>query len=369
MTVTHDPRFEVTAHQLDELVRFALLHLSDFRVRSGLYCYDTSFGGQPRGESIRYSLMVLLGAQRALAAGLPEFIDLDELWERCLSRRDEFTPGDIGLALWADARRDGRDTAGLLHQLDSALQSESALQSLVGMEVAWILVGVAQHTLRSGRGEDMLRTVSDHLRSARRARSGLYRHDAASRTRRHLPNFATEIYTLLALATIARTELVPRALEDAIVLARQLVRLRLPDGGWPWLFDAERAVVVEPYEIYTVHQDAMAPMAFLELADATGDKRWVREATAGVPWSRGSNELGVDLLDLERGFAHRSIRRRRPWDRVSLAVNAIATRGTGRPLVGRSSRVEINQTSRPYHLGWILEAWAGRSVEWTEAGK
>ena len=239
--------------------------------------------------------MVLLGAQRAVTARLGEFKELEELWQLCLSRRETFTPGDIGLALWADARRDGGDTALLLRQLERALDSEKRMQSLVGMELAWILVGVAQHTVRSGRGEDVLRNVSDHLRSARRAQSGLYRHDDVSRTRRHLPNFATEIYTLLALATIARTDLVPGALDDAIVLARQLVRLRLPDGGWPWLFDAERAVVVEPYEIYTVHQDAMAPMAFLELADVTGDKRWIREAIAGVPWSRGSNELGVDL--------------------------------------------------------------------------
>ena len=349
--------------EVDQLVSFSLEHLPALRRASGLYCHDMTYEQrEPRGESVRYSLMVLLGMQRAAQAGFRDLPDLDELWLRCLERQDSFTGGDIGLALWAEARQEGPTVDMLLARLDPIASSDEALGALVGMEVAWILIGLAYAAGSHARAEQPLDRVSEHLTRRRRAPSGMYYHDAASRFRRHLPNFATEIYTLLALSRLARTGRAPHAREHARVLAGHLVGLQLPDGGWPWLFDADRAQVVEPYEVYTVHQDAMAPMALLDFAELTGESRWADAAVAGLGWSRGVNELEVDLLDVEHGFAHRSIRRRPPWDRLALAGNSIMSRSLGRPLVRRPGRVEVNRTCRPYHLGWILEAWAGRQV-------
>jgi hypothetical protein len=349
--------------EVDELVSFSLEHLSSLRLPSGLYCHDMTYETrEPRGESVRYSLMVLLGMQRAGQAGFRDLPDLDELWLRCLERQDSFTGGDTGLALWVDLRQDGAAVDMLLARLDRIASSDEALSSLVGMEVAWMLIGLAQAAASHPRAEQPLHQVSEHLTRRRRAPSGMYYHDASSRFRRRLPNFATEIYTLLALSRLARTGLAPHAREHARVLAEHLLRLQLPDGGWPWLFDADRASIVEPYEVYTVHQDAMAPMALLDLAELTGESRWADAAVAGLGWSRGENELGVDLIDTKEGFAHRSIRRRPPWDRLALLGNSIMSRTVGRSLVRRSISVEVNRTCRPYHLGWILEAWAGRQA-------
>ena len=127
----------------------------------------------------------------------------------------------------------------------------------------------------------------------------------------------------------------------------------------PDAVSTERGSVVERYEIYSVHQDAMAPMALIEMSALTGDRRYLDAAVAGLAWSHGANELGVDLFDEATGFAHRSIRRRRPWDRAAVALNSVGSRTGGRAPVD-TSPVELNRTCRPYHLGWILEAWAGR---------
>ena len=145
------------------------------RLASGLYCYDLHLQDRVRrGESVRYSLMVLLGLQRAQRAGLGGLPDLDELWGLCLDRRASFTPGDIGLALWADSRRDGSMAVDLIAQLERALSSDSRLASLVGMEIAWILIGLA-HASRSARAvERPLERVAEHLQRERRATSGLY---------------------------------------------------------------------------------------------------------------------------------------------------------------------------------------------------
>ncbi|HWS44463.1 MAG TPA: hypothetical protein VN636_01255, partial [Acidimicrobiia bacterium] len=186
--------------------------------------------------------------------------------------------------------------------------------------------------------------------------------------RSRFPNFATEIYAVLALATVAKLGLDGDARALAVDAADELLRLQLADGGWPWLFDARRGIIVERYEVYTVHQDAMAPMALLDLTDATGDPRYRAAAIAGLEWSRGHNELGVDLLDAANHFAHRSIRRRGPWNRVALAANTAGSATIGRPLRASGRALEVNRTCRPYHLGWMLEAWAGREPRATDDG-
>lgn len=343
-------------------VQFALANLPRMRLRSGLYCYDWAHGeDRLRGESVRYSLMVLLGLQRAAAHGASA-AEIESLWRRCLDRRGDFTAGDVGLAIWADSRLGGEQGAELVAALERKLPQEDALAPLAGMEIGWMLLGLAEIAGDVPAAERALRRIVGHLRTRRRARSGLYYHDAATRLRSRLPNFATQIYTLAALTSLARLGIDDAARGEAEQLGEHLLRLQLDDGGWPWLFDADRACVIERYEIYSVHQDAMAPMALLPLGELTGDRRWCRAAVEGLAWSRGANELGVDLFDDARGFVHRSIRRKRPWDRLALWTASASGRALGRPLVVPAGGVELNATCRPYHLGWILEAWAGREA-------
>ena len=37
-----------------------------------------------------------------------------------------------------------------------------------------------------------------------------------------------------------------------------LLQNQMPNGAWPWIYDPIRGTVVEPYELYSVHQDSMA---------------------------------------------------------------------------------------------------------------
>jgi hypothetical protein len=188
----------------------------------------------------------------------------------------------------------------------------------------------------------------------------LFRHYGDGRRRARFPNFATQIYAVLALAVAGRHGLDDRALPAARKAADRLLALQLGDGGWPWLFDAERGTVVERYEIYCVHQHAMAPMGMFELSEATGEGRYAAAAAAGLPWIAGNNELGADMVAPDEGLVYRSIRRRRPWDRIGIATNTATALAVSRSRAGQSKRTEINRTDRPYSFGWILEAWAGR---------
>jgi hypothetical protein len=268
--------------------------------------------------------------------------------------------GDLSLLLWAEARLGDRQAIDTLARLKVRSADERALGDLEGMEDAWFVLGTGAAVAAGLAPRDLFERAYAHLQARRSPSSPLFRHTASASARAKLPNFATEIYSLLALAETARHDLAPQAAADARALADKLIELRLPDGGWPWLFQADRAVVVEPYEVYSVHQDAMAPMALFALAEAVGDQSYARAAVEGFQWCFGRNELGFVFYDRANRFAHRSIKRRGPAHSLNLWANA----GLG-GVLGVAARtefggVEINKTCRPYHLGWILEAWCGR---------
>jgi hypothetical protein len=218
------------------------------------------------------------------------------------------------------------------------------------------------------RAEPLLREALELLLRSR-APGGLAYHYAAPVRRRRFSNFATQAYGLLALATAAKLGLDATAAPTAAAIGEALIRLQLPDGGWAWVYDAEQGRVVERYELYSVHQHAMAPMALLELAEATGDERPVRAALNGLGWIHGRNELGRDMVDREQAIVYRSIRRKLPWARLFLYANTGAAYAVGRAVLGQGRRVELNASCRPYELGWLLEAWCGREGVLGRAGE
>lgn len=357
------PSADLTAHteRAKALVEPALAALERMLTPSGLCCYEVVDGdSRPRGESIRYSLIVLLGLLRAERAGIEVPIATDGLRDAIDAALDrpEVTPGDIALRLWVETRALSGASGDLVARLEQALAASGGLPAREGLELAWIVTGLAMTRDPGERGRLLLAAALDQLIEANQAPNGLFRHYGdPARRRRRFPNFATEIYSVHALAVTAQQGLDERALPAARRGGDRLLALQLPDGGWPWLFDAERGTVVERYEVYSVHQHGMAPMGLHELAEATGDRRYADAAARGVPWMFGANELGADMAPFERGMTFRSIRRRRPLDRLWLYANTATSVLAGRG--GASGRLlEINLTCRPYELGWLVEAWS-----------
>ncbi len=339
-----------------ELVGFALEKLPSMRLGDGTFCYEVAAPGLvPSGGSLRYTLICLLGLQRAKEAGLKVPIDPDELRDLAMDRIDEpeMTAGDLALLMWADSRAGMSAMDAIAFRLHKKLGAE--LPDLEGLELSWLVIGAAE----AGAYELCDRSLERQLRRAG-SNGNLFAHRDAGR-RARFPNFATQIYGVLALAMAAENgHATDAALATARRVADRLLELQRPDGGWPWIFDARRGTVVEPYEVYSVHQDAMAPMALLELSEVTGDPRYRDAAIHGLDWIFGQNDLSCEMLDRDAGILYRSIRRKGGFDRALLYANT-ATASMGRAaLSGVRGPLEVNPTDRPYHLGWILEAWAGR---------
>lgn len=343
------------------LIDFSLRVLPSMQLPDGSFCLEVVRGGDgPIGRSPRYTLMTLLGLHRAAAAGCEIPFDLPTLTAHALGTPDpELTMGDYGLRAWLACRAEG-DVERAAAELGAGC-GDTALRDAEGMQLAWTVIG-AGHALQHGCdvAAGVFTRAVDELIERRQTASGLIRQSGLG-WRARFPNFATQIYSLLALAYVAQWERDPRAPEAARRLASVLIALQRPDRGWPWLFDVRRGAVVEPYQVYCVHQDAMAPMAFLQLAEALSDERYRTVAVESLQWIDGPNDIGRSLLDESEPMIYRSVRRRPPLNRLILYYNTAAALAGRSGLARYGGPVDINATDRPYHLGWILEAWCGRS--------
>jgi len=344
----------VEPRRLAELAIDALTDMED----GGLFCTELQPGKRRVGPpSLRYSLMTAIGLVRASRAGYGHPFDPARIRRLSvdLLEQGEGRAGDWGLVAWLDAALGDEPHETVVASARRRTEAQGGLRSLEGMELAWLVQGL----VAAGRADDtFLREALDLLLGPNRAASGLFFHRGEG-ARRRFPNFATEIYSVLALSTAARAGADDRALPAAVAAADVLLRAQREDGGWPWLYDAERGEVVEPYEVYSVHQHAMAPMGLLELADVSRDDRYRAAAASGLPWVSGRNELGADMVAPHESMIYRSIRRRRPLSRIALYAN------TGLSLVGAprlpgGGPLELHRVCRPYELGWLLEAWCGR---------
>lgn len=349
--------------QVSELIGFAKRQLPEMRLADGMYCLEVKARDmRPRGRSVRYSAMVALGMLRARAAGHAVEEDLDQLVDLLLaeSGSPRLAPGDLGLLLWLNCRAGSDRASELVQKLLDRIDHSVGMSGWEGMEVAWTAIGASECAASDevGGADRLLRASRAELRARSQSPSELFFHRGPG-PRRRFPNFATQIYGTLALASLGR-----RGDEESLAAAQgvadEVLRLQQSDGGWPWLFDAIRGKVVEPYHVYSVHQVGMAPMALLELYEATGEDRYRAASVRGLGWMNGDNAIDAQMLDRDRHIMYRSIRRRLPWNRIVLYLNTVAACANREPFSPAHIPLDINATGRPYELGWILEAWCGR---------
>jgi hypothetical protein len=347
-----------------ELIAFSLSALEPMQLKDGTFCLEMRSGDpSPVGYSIRYTAMTALGLIRASENDHSNGLRLGEAVERVMADLNSpaLAVGDLGLCMWLDRRAQGTEGDRIAHVLLDRLRTGPGLDESEGMQLAWMAIGLGL-ALRDAPTEPLRRALADVLDQMiddNQQRSGLMCHMGRG-PRRRFPNFATQIYSALAFAYIAKLDYDPRAARAGRRLGDALLDIQLRDGGWPWIVDAFGSRIVESYEIYTVHQDAMAPMGLLELSEALDVDRYREAALLGLEWISGRNDFEQDMLSPDRSMLYRSIRRKPPWNRLLLYVNT-ATALLARPIAPRwRGPVEINATDRPYHLGWVLEAWCGR---------
>ncbi len=334
---------------------------------SQLFCYRlrrTQRGLVLEGLSPRYTVISLLGLQRWAATGHSSPVAVESTLAHLLHRMKEVNRlGDLGLLLWLCALvwperlkhvYFGLDVCHALNRYSDARQGRT-------MELAWFLSGLAHATLVRAPGlpdlTDLAGKTFDLLK-ANQGAEGIFSHLArqgsfAGVIRGRLGSFADQVYPIYALARFAQAYRSPEALETARECAQTICRLQGPLGQWWWHYDSANGRVVGRYPVYSVHQDGMAPLALFALGENLGTDYgpWILR---GLNWISGENEVKQNLRETSAGVIWRSVFRKpseRYWEE---AIGLLGFGGNDKP----PSDLAIRFECRPYHLGWLLYAFA-----------
>lgn len=312
------------------------------------------------GLSVRYSAITVIGADTVAGAAPPfELPDRQRVVDELFSRGRSAALGDTSLIAWAG----NRSTPSALWERIAALDAVHGRHPTV--EAAWALAALTLHGPEPTR--PTARAVAGRLIAACHPQSGLFPHVlGGSGFRSHVACFADQVYPIHALAKYAQRFGDQRALEVASRCATQICRRQGDAGQWWWHYDARTGAVIEPYPVYAIHQDAMAPMALLAL-EAAGGARLQSHVDRGLDWLSASPELrGQSLIDTSRDMVWRKVARREPG-KASRYLQAAASRVSPAlrvPGLGHlfPPRV-IDYEDRPYHWGWFLYAWGSSHRE------
>ncbi len=352
--------------KLCDLARAALERM--YLPAEGLFAFHVKRQGSQHvleGVSRRYTAIALIAladeppdvARSILAGRTPE--DTCSLLLHAAERTDDL--GEVALTLWA---------ARLFQhpQARRAVQRLETLQPLhtphPTVDLCWAVSALS--IAREQRADHALGdAIARRLITAFNPQSRMFPHwPTAPRGkgyRRHVSCFADLIYPIQALSHYHARTGDPEALRIAGDAARHLCDLQGPAGQWWWHYDSRTGALVEPYPVYAVHQDGMAPMALRALQEQGGGD-FSRPILKGLEWLLAPPESPAPLIDLDAGVIWRKVARHEPRKLVRFVQSTASWIHPDFrvPLVAELCPPgDVDYESRPYHMGWLLHAWRG----------
>jgi hypothetical protein len=351
-----------------QLVSLALKGLPQmFCPKQRLFCHSctrSAAGLVRQGLSRTNTLITLIGLRKAEIAGLKSDIDTAKAFESLSTDMTNTSiAGDFGLYLWLCALTSD-DSLWSLHRrgnLGSKLLGFRDARQCRTMELAWFLSGLSHAFIAvPGLGSVKDLAISAYrLLKENRGNHGLFLHasptkSVSGRIRARIGTFADQIYPIYALAKFTEAFGIADGAKDAIACAEAVCRLQGPLGQWWWHYDSVNGRLVGRYPVYSVHQDGMAPMALFALSRLSGIdfQQWI---TRGLEWIGGRNELGFDLRDHSNSVIWRNIRQDLCNRYFQEALQQLRPREKQPP----PGDLTVLFECRPYHLGWLLYAFAG----------
>ena len=356
-----------------ELIELAVRGLGPmFNEKEQVFCYrrtKTPRGLVEEGLSPRYTIMTLLGLIELEKAGGTSPFSIDNLLNRLLENRAwPEGAGDFGLLAWLTAVRAPKKLPMLFARFDvnHAFEKYQDLRNGNTMEMAWFLTGLS-YVAMAGQSE-----VPDIRALAERTYNALVKNQGhgaffghldqlqtnSGKLRGWMGSFADQVYPILAFTRYSQAFHSAEALQRALGCARGICREQGSLGQWWWHYDSRVGRVASMYPVFSVHQDAMAPMVLFAAAEATGED-FRENIYLGLDWIAGQNELQKDLRDTDNNLVWRRIH---PMPESSMKLDVLASHfHIYRKASERS--MDVLWECRPYHLGWLLYAFAGRASD------
>jgi hypothetical protein len=357
---------------VDRFVELAVHGLAPMLDRQRqLFCYrlkKTDQGMVQEGISYRYTAMTLMGLHRLQQAGATSPFDTKSILEALLSDLAWVdNVGDLGVLLWLCTVV----CPERLSQLEPRLELPTALTRFRGgrqgvtMELAWFLTGLsywAEVDLQKRKQLETLCFETYKRLTKNQGERGFFGHlsrdgSLAGRVRGRIGSFADQVYPIYGMAEFSKAYGHEEAAKRALQCARGICEEQGPMGQWWWHYDAPAGRVADGYPVFSVHQHAMGPMTLFKLGDVLGQNfdQWIYK---GLRWINSNNELGYDMEDPENGVIWRCIfRSRRSLGRYLRAPG----HSSGAIQHEKPGDLKVLFECRPYELGWLLYAFAGRT--------
>jgi hypothetical protein len=320
----------------------------------------------PEGSSIRYAAISQIGIAKWRQYHPDDRGNLPELWPNISDSFKNITDiGDIALSLWAGIQ----SCADNCEKFAQALKENWPIQSARcnAVELGWVV----QACLMAQQSDSMKTDLKPVLDDSHRQLISLF--DAGSELfykhhrqglmeiiSRHISCFADQVYPIVALSNYGLLYNHSQSIDSAAQATEKICQYQGELGQWWWHYDVTHKRICEEYPVFSVHQDSMAPMAVMA-SDKASKQNHTDKIGLGLQWNFGFNELGENLVHQEKGIIWRDIERNEPakLSRKIRSICSIAGLSGLHHLTGKCVRgLRVNRECRPYHLGWILYAWA-----------
>jgi hypothetical protein len=339
-----------------------------YRPETGLFCFSmrrTAKGIVPEGASRRYTAIVIIGLAGEEEHEVSSVLygqSLGGLCERIATDVHTVTNlGDVALTLWAASAVGPTHRGKILSRLTELLPAERVYPTV---EVAWALTALCKN--READAGPLAARLAERLIAGFNPKTGVFPHVLGKNSgfRSHVSCFADMVYPIQALAAYHKFAGDKKALDVAIQCAGKICELQGSAGQWWWHYDWRTGKVIEGYPVYSVHQDAMAPMALFALQEAGGPNRF-ESVRRGLDWIVRAPEINGPLIDTEAGVIWRKVNHREPV-KICRYIQAAASRFHPKLRVPGLDLMfpptAIDYECRPYHLGWLLYAFPKRRV-------
>lgn len=343
-----------------------------FDDQSRLFCnrlVRTKKGLEREGLSPRYTLMTLMGLRRGEAFGLRNPFNSEAILNGLLKDTKWLDNiGDLGLLLWACALIAPERFEEVYRNLNVGAAIRRYRHATEGytMEMAWFLAGLAHGALAGRKCISGLAGVAEksyEIIRNNQGRNGIFGHRTAGNSiagalRGRLGSFADQVYPIYALSRFSSAFAHEEALKRAQACAETVCSAQGPLGQWWWHYDSRAGRMVGKYPVYSVHQDAMAPMALFALGEISGQDYSTR-IFKGLAWVYGQNELNINLCEDSSGIVWRCIHLPKPAAYVQKAASLFGFQ----PRTTVPTGLRVGFEDRPYHFGWVLYAFAEYGFE------
>ena len=342
-----------------------------FDQQKQLFCYTlkkTEHGMEPEGVSERYTMMTLMGLHRLEQAGGVSPIEINSVLRTLLDNLDWVKDiGDLGVLLWMCALVAPDRLAELEGRidLDTALVRYRGAKRGVTMELAWFLTGLSNWALACPESLPRLRELAFKtlaLLTKNRGDQGFFGHLArnaslAGMSRGRIGSFADQVYPIYAMARFFQAYQDESAIQMALQTGRGLCNAQGSLGQWWWHYDSVTGRVLEGYPVFSVHQHAMAPMTLFALGEAADCDfgPWIYR---GLTWINAKNELSFNMEDDAAEVIWRC--QYRPTSQMKIYLKAAFNRRNDNTAYEPNKGLKVLFECRPYELGWLLYAFAGR---------